>query len=182
MNSALVINFLGEPSTGKSTAAAYVFSQLKKHGVNCEYVAEYAKDKVYEECDTVFKHQEYIFGKQAYRMARVADKVDVIVTDSPIILSAIYNEDDVLGETFNQVVLNVFNSYRNFNVLLTRKHEYQNEGRIHDEIEAANIRRHLVSKLEEYHISYSKVISNMIHYDLLIDDIIHILKENTDDA
>lgn len=59
----LVVNLFGAPGAGKSTGAAYVFSQLKMRGINAELVTEFAKDKVWEENDEVFKHQEYIFGK-----------------------------------------------------------------------------------------------------------------------
>lgn len=180
MDKPIVINFLGEPSTGKSTAAAYTFAQLKKRGVNCEYVSEYAKDKVYEECDAIFAHQEYIFGKQSYKMARVADKVDVVITDSPLILSAVYNNDPVLGANFNKTVLDVFNSYNNINILLTRRHEYHNEGRRHDELATALVRKELIDKLNEYNITYKTIASNMMYYDLLVDDVIHLLKEESE--
>ena len=44
----LIINLFGAPGAGKSTGAAYVFSQLKAAGVNAELVTEFAKDKVWE--------------------------------------------------------------------------------------------------------------------------------------
>lgn len=34
----IVINFFAGPSSGKSTTAAYVFSQLKLNGISCEYI------------------------------------------------------------------------------------------------------------------------------------------------
>ena len=94
----LVVNLFGAPSAGKSTGAAYVFSQLKLRNINAELVTEYAKDKVWEESVEVFKNQAYIFGKQYFRISRVDGKVDVVVTDSPILLSAYYNNDELHGE------------------------------------------------------------------------------------
>ena len=44
----IVINLFGEPSAGKSTCAMDITAQLKRHGINAEYVSEFAKDKVYE--------------------------------------------------------------------------------------------------------------------------------------
>jgi len=38
----IVINLFGVPSAGKSTGAAYIFSQLKMAGVNAELVTEFA--------------------------------------------------------------------------------------------------------------------------------------------
>lgn len=44
----IVVNLFGEPSAGKSTCAMDITAQLKRHGINAEYVSEFAKDKVYE--------------------------------------------------------------------------------------------------------------------------------------
>ena len=65
MPKALVVNLFGVPGAGKSTGAAYIFYRLKSAGVNAELVTEFAKDKVWEENDEVFKNQAYIFGKQS---------------------------------------------------------------------------------------------------------------------
>ena len=70
---------------------AYIFSELKLAGVNAELVTEFAKDKVWEDSKGVFKSQPYIFGKQNFRLERLREKVDVVVTDSPIFLSILYN-------------------------------------------------------------------------------------------
>lgn len=101
----------GEPGAGKSTAAMDITASLKRKGINAEYISEFAKDKVYENNGEVFKHQEYLFGKQSFKMGRVRDKVQVMVADSPLILCIVYNSDETLGEDFNRTVLNVFNSY-----------------------------------------------------------------------
>lgn len=45
----LVVNLFGVPGAGKSTGAAYIFSQLKMAGINAELITEFAKDKVWEE-------------------------------------------------------------------------------------------------------------------------------------
>ena len=58
----LVVNLFAQPGAGKSTGAAYLFYNLKCLGVNCEYVSEFAKDKVWEENKSVFEDQNYIFA------------------------------------------------------------------------------------------------------------------------
>ena len=99
----IVINLYGAPGAGKSTGAAYLFSQLKLAGINAELVTEFAKDKAWEESKAVFENQVYLFGKQYFRMSRVDVKVDVVVTDSPLLLSSYYNKDEiVLGEDFDK--------------------------------------------------------------------------------
>ena len=70
----IVVNLFGEPSAGKSTCAMDITAQLKRHGVNAEYVSEFAKDKVYENNGEVFKHQEYLFGKQSFKMVELRIK------------------------------------------------------------------------------------------------------------
>ena len=125
-----------------------ITARLKRKGVNAEYITEFAKDKVYENNQEVFNHQQYLFGKQSFRMGRVRNKVQVMVCDSPLLLNIIYNDDKVLGEDFNQTVLNVFNSYHNKNYLLVRNHTYENEGRLHNEKEAKAIRKKIMDKLD----------------------------------
>ena len=113
-----VVNFFGVPGAGKSTGAAYVFSKLKMRGINAELVTVFAKDMVWENNKKVLRNQEYIFGSQSYRLDRLRDKVDVIVTDCPLFLTAFYNKSSVLGQEFNKVVLNIFNTYNNLNFFI----------------------------------------------------------------
>lgn len=176
MKNTIVINLFGEPSVGKSTAATYIFSQLKMHGIDCEYVSEFAKDKVYESNPEVFKHQEYIFGKQSFKIARVYGKVEVIVTDSPIFLSIIYNQNQYLKECFHQTVLDVFNSYNNINYLLTRTHKYDTEGRFQSEQEAQEVRKHIIDTMTRYNIMYETVESNKASYDEIVKKIVGLKK------
>lgn len=168
----IVINLFGEPSAGKSTCAMDITAQLKRHGINAEYVSEFAKDKVYENNDEVFKHQEYLFGKQSFKMGRVKGKVQVIVVDSPLILCAVYNTDHILGENFNQIVLDVFNSYDNRNYLLTRNHPYENKGRLQNEDEAKEVRNKIVDKLNSYCINYKVVESSEETCKYIVENII----------
>ena len=61
MKKPLVINLFGAPCAGKSSGAAYIFSQLKMMGVNCELVTEVAKDFTWEKNTEALSCQEYIF-------------------------------------------------------------------------------------------------------------------------
>lgn len=178
MSQTIVINIFGVPSAGKSTGAAYVFSKLKMANVNAELITEFAKDKVWEGNSEVFKpnNQCYIFGEQLYRLSRCKDKVDVIITDSPLPLSIFYNKSNVLGEDFNKVVINCFNSFNNVSYLLLRDKPYNPKGRIHTEEESNALVTPMKNLLMEHKIKHKEVKGNLEGYESIIVDILELLK------
>jgi hypothetical protein len=169
----ILINLYGAPGAGKSTGAAYIFSKLKLAGFNAELVTEFAKDKVWEESKAVFENQAYIFGKQYFRISRCADKVDVIVTDSPLPLSIIYNTDPVLGEDFNNMVLNVANSFNSKNYYIHRAKDYNPIGRFQSETESDSVGDKIRETLDYHNIPYINIMGNTEGYDMIADDIIY---------
>ena len=106
---------------------------LKAKGVNAELINEFAKDKVWEENQTALANQAYLFGKQYYAMTRCQDKVQVIVTDAPLLNSVYYNQDPLLGEEFNTMVRKINASYRNMDVYVNRVKPYNPNGRYQTE-------------------------------------------------
>ena len=134
-------------------------------------------DKVYENNGEVFKHQEYLFGKQSFKMGRVKNKVQVMVVDSPLILCTVYNTDEVLGEDFNKTVLNVFNSYNNRNYLLTRHHSYENEGRFQNEDEAKEVRKEIIDKLNQYNIKYEEIASTELNCEYIVEEVMEEIRD-----
>ena len=149
----VLVNFFGVPGAGKSTGTAYVFSKLKMLGYNAELVDEFAKGKVYEENKEAFKNQAYIFGKQFYKITRCEEKVDVILTDSPLLLSVFYNNDKRLGEPFNEMVKNVSKGYDSLNYLILRTKKYNPKGRWQSEKESNALlpkMKELMNEVGEY--------------------------------
>lgn len=172
----IVVNLFGAPSSGKSTGAAYIFSKLKLNGVNAEYVSEFAKDKVWEESKEVFKNQAYIFGKQYFRQSRLNNKVDVIITDSPLLLSSFYNKNDSpLGEDFQKVVRNVFDSYINNNYFLLRDKPYNPKGRFQTEKESDVLSNELLEYLNNNNIRYEILKGNQDNYDKIVEQVLNYL-------
>ena len=109
-------------------------------------------------------------------MGRVRDKVQVMVVDSPLILCAVYNKNEVLGEEFDRTVLNVFNSYKNRNYLLTRHHSYENEGRFQNEDEAKVVRKEIIDKLAKYRIKYKEIASTEQNCKHIVEEIMEEIK------
>ncbi len=174
----IVVNLFGVPGAGKSTGAAYIFSNLKMRGINAELVTEFAKDMVWENNTEVFKNQAYIFGTQSFRISRCQDKVDVIVTDCPLFLTAFYNKSPILGKQFNDVVFNVFNSYNNVNYFIDRVKDYNPIGRLQTEKEAQALREPMLKMLKDYNVDFTTIDGTFKGYDLIVDEISEMAKEN----
>lgn len=157
----LVINLLGGPGIGKSTLAAEIFVNLKKRRIKCEYITEYAKDKTWEESKMTLENQIYVFGKQQHKMFRVNNKVDYLVCDSPLILSIIYG--NLTPESnFYKLIMEEFNKYRNLNIYLTRKTEYDPIGRNQNESGAIELDQSIKKVIDENNLPY-------IEYDINSD-------------
>lgn len=152
----LIVNLFAGPGAGKSTTAAGLFHHLKMIGVNCELVTEYAKDLTWEERRGTLTNQPYIFGKQYNRMYRLLDKVDAIITDSPLPLS-VYYDGNKSPESFRQSVVDIFKQMRNLNFFIQRSKRYVTTGRKQTEVEARNIDNELATLLEKYEVPYTLV-------------------------
>lgn len=157
MKKPLVVNLTGAPGAGKSTGAAKIFSELKMLGINCELVGEFAKDKTWEHNATALDCQEYIFGKQSYRLARCRDKVDVIITDSPLPLTIIYNKDEKLTEPLTNLVIAVYNSYDNINFFINRVKPYNPNGRNQTAKESNDISVKIKELYHDLNIPYTEI-------------------------
>lgn len=174
----MIVNLFGVPGAGKSTGAAYIFSRLKMEGVNCELVTEFAKDKVWEQTEKVFKNQAYIFGKQSFKISRCHDKVDVVITDSPLPLSIFYNHDPRLTENFNNAVMDFFNSYKNLNYLLLRTKPYNPVGRMQTEEESNNLKQPMIDLLVSRGIDYKEEFGEVEGYERIVSDILYELSKS----
>lgn len=169
----IVVNLFAGPGSGKSTTCAGVFSNLKLSGINCEMALEYAKDKVWENSLKVLEDQIYVFGKQLHRMWRLKDQVDVIITDSPLLLSILY--DSSRNINLKNLVLDQFNSYNNINYFIKRGKDYNPKGRTQTEEEAKEKDEEILKLLNVFDIKYSTVSRNN-SVDIITNEILNVLK------
>lgn len=180
MKKPIVVNLFAGPGAGKSTAAAYIFSQLKMKGINCELITEFAKDKTWEKNYSALRCQEYVFGKQSYKMDRCRDQVDVIITDSPLPLGIFYNQNPVLGRHYESLVMDVFNTYDNLNFFINRKKPYNPIGRNQTEEEAKEIDERIKTFCQQHDISYLIKDGTELGYIDIVDITLKYIKDNTE--
>lgn len=155
--SATVINFFGGPGVGKSTLASGLFYLFKKEGLNCELINEYAKRKVWEESYKVLDNQLYVLGKQSHAQFICKNKVDYIITDSPILMSIYYGQKYKTGASlaFQNMVREVFNSYHNINVFVEKGSDsYDEDGRIETKEEALEVHNGIKTLLNDEGAQY----------------------------
>lgn len=147
----LTVNLYGGPGTGKSTMMAHVFALLKYQGVNAEMAPEYAKERVWEGSHAVLEDQPYVLGKQLHRLHRLDGKVDVIVTDAPLLFSLVYARDDA---ELVALALAKHRARNNLDIFLERKKAYNPAGRYQDLAGAQQLDRDIRAMLTEFRIPF----------------------------
>lgn len=152
MKNTLYVKLYGAPGAGKSTGAAWIFSQLKLKNIDSEYVQEFAKDMVWEKNQFLFEdpdNQLIIMASQFYRLNRMRGKVDVVVTDSPILLSELYSRKSILDcEEYRSLVRKLDEKFQGINFLVLREKKYNPNGRNETAEESDKLAMKLKSILE----------------------------------
>lgn len=171
----IVVNLYAGPGTGKSTCAAQIFSELKWKGVNCEITPEFAKEKVWEESLKVLDDQIYIFAKQLHKMRRLVGKVDVIITDSPLLFSVMY--DSTQNKNLIGLVLETYKEFDNFDILLKRGKPYNQAGRIQNENDAKLLDIEIEKLLNEKDVDYYTFTANKLNATAIVDAVVHLLND-----
>lgn len=175
----VVVNCFAGPGAGKTTCAWEIASELKKRGIEAEYVGEYAKELVWdgnaELLDGSLQSQQQLYDVQNHRVQRLLGKVDAVVTDSPAILGAMYLKQP--DEAFENKIINDFKQQHNFNLFINRGNTFQQTGRIHNFEESKAIDNNIKSFLEKYNIYYGTYEHSTI--DKVVNNIeVHLKKIN----
>jgi len=172
METPFIVNLFGGPCAGKSTMASGVFYSLKKHQVRVEYVTEYAKDLTYEKRHVALANQPYVFGKQLQRIQRVIDQVDVIITDTSILYSAMYIPKDYYSH-WEPFVFQLFSDMNNLNYFVERVQPYETTGRNQTEEQANEVATEMFKILNSYGVEMKRCIpGNEAGCDIMIKDIL----------
>lgn len=161
----VVVNMFAGPGAGKTTCAWEIASALKKKGLITEYVSEVAKEYVWENnfevLDGSVKNQGKLLEEQDRRIQRLMGKVEVIVTDSPILLNNIYLKEK--NPEFESNVINRFKSQNNFNVFIDRGKKFETTGRIHDYADSIRIDSNIEKLLKDNNFYFKKYTHTQIN-------------------
>ena len=126
------INIYGGSGVGKSTLAARIFSLMKQRGDNVELVQEFVKQFAYFGQQIKRWDYVYTFAKQLRAEQKLLENgVDVIVTDSPLLLQCKYaklHNCPVAVELEN--ICNVFDQkFPSFDLKIKRTVDFIGKGR-----------------------------------------------------
>ena len=128
----ILINIFGGPGCGKSTLAAGLFAELKMRGVSAELIQEKAKELAWLTDDSPSKYsiQPLLHAEQLYRQAIVDGKVKYIITDSPALLSGVYDDTRGYGtDDFKKYAMQEHLRHPRINILMHRTVPYDESGR-----------------------------------------------------
>lgn len=147
----------GGPGSGKSTASAWLYSELKRSGKDVELIREYVKNWAYEKITPSDFDPIYIFGKQSYAEGRLLRRgVKLLVVECPLHLCAFYAKIGrmpgakhlaSLAEEFDE-------KYPAAHIFLDRGNiPYDDKGRYQDEKAAAKIDADMSQFLLKHHVN-----------------------------
>jgi nicotinamide riboside kinase len=166
-----VINVIAGPGAGKSTLASGLYNRAKCRGWNVELVTEVAKDLVWEGRSVALANQAYVFGRQVQRLERLKGKVDLVITDSPFLLSAIYAPQDY-PEEWESVVVKLWKGYDNVVAFLERGPWFDDRGRVHNLEASLEVDRQIAVLLAKHDITYTQVNHGYHNLDAVLDAVL----------
>lgn len=158
-----VINLFGSSGSGKSTTALGLAYELKKRGIKCEYISEYAKELVFSGCSHLLtQNQLFVFSEQLRRMNTLRNtEIEYLVVDSPLLLALFYGKKyNTTSRELNSLIINEFNSYDNTNIFLTRTAPFEQFGRVQKEEESNQDSLDLKQLLLDNHVHFIEEESN----------------------
>ena len=154
-----VINLLSGSGSGKSTTAAGIFYEAKLRGIHCEMVREYVKQWAWEGRKIGPYDQPNIFGNQTRQESLLYGKVDLVVTDSPLLLSPIYEyfyTGSSIIESFALAFIDKAkrSGVEHHNFILKRNKSFDPRGRYETAEQANEVDKLVESFLTKHDISY----------------------------
>lgn len=147
------------PNHGKSGVAGGLLGIMKSHHMSVDIIAEKAREAILEGSSQV-KCQPLMFGTQLHRLERLRGKADYAITDSPLLLSTVYQRD-FYPRSFQKAVVEIFKTFDNVNIVLDlpkgAAQTWDNDpGRIHSEVESMSLDFEIKDMLEELGLPFER--------------------------
>jgi nicotinamide riboside kinase len=157
-----VVNLLGGSGLGKSTTAALVYGELKDRGQITELVREFVKEWAWSGKKVGPFGQSIIYGQQLERESTLYNKVEFIVTDSPLLLCPVYQKhynghESIKHCVFKDLAIAETLDVVHVNFLLKRNKPFDARGRYEDEKTAKLIDRKVEAFLTYHGIEHISV-------------------------
>ena len=113
--------------------------------------------EVVSKASKVVENKIYLFGKQQFQLYTLKDEVEVIITDSPLLLNSIYDKTEC--GNLKTLVLQEYHKYNNLLYYIERDTsvDYEEEGRYQDEIQAKEVDTKVENFLIENNILYKRL-------------------------
>lgn len=144
----LIVNIFGAPGAGKSTYAARLYSELKMAGVETELVREVAKQYVYDGTLN-YKPQMQILDEAVEQIESLHSSVEVVVSDSPILLSVVSAKERVGEITQRAKRYHYSRPSLNFMMTLGSEDDYNTRGRVYSYVEALKIEDKIIRTIRD---------------------------------
>jgi hypothetical protein len=176
-----IINFHAGPGTGKSTSSAYLYSLFKSIPLNAELVREYVKIWTYDGRQISPYDQIYFMCKQIRYESMLFNKVDYIITDSPVLISLYYSifcSPPAIAEGVEQMVKSYYkqselDGHKHVHIFLNRTKPYLQIGRFQGEEAAKLIDKQMHEMLVLYNIPFIECGTSQQELDKLFNSIIN---------
>ena len=178
-----IINLFSGPGGAKSSTAAGLTYRLKKMHITCDNPYEFPKLLAWDNNQSAIQDQLYVLANQHRGIVKSYGKVDYIILDSPILLSLTYRSyykatdypASLYDDTFDKMVLSVFNKYDNVNIFLKRTEGvHNNKERYHNLEESIELDDVIKKSLDANNIPYHTVEVG----ENTLDDILEIININ----
>lgn len=159
-----LINIFGSPGSGKSTFALFLTGELKMRGLDCEYSPEYIKYLIAKgNCNF---DQLDILHNQYHQILAYYNNSNIVVTDSPLLLSTIYGKNyKHQKELFS--LAKAFNSdFESINILIEPPKDRE---KYKDSLRLQNYDQ----SLELFEMRFK----NLLKYDMVIENFFSLSRE-----
>ena len=148
-----LICLYGGPGSGKSCCAAGLYHELKKQDKDVELCREFVKDWVWEKRPILQGDHIYFFGEQMRRELTLLREVDIVITDSPLLLTIEYEKAyckspyvmPILADKYNSILEEMNVTVHHF--FLHRTKAYNPKGRNETEDQAEALDRAIYATL-----------------------------------